>query len=294
MSEVCDAIKNNSYMTGGATEKNILLTIAYDGTGFCGWQRQPGSRTVCGELEEVLSSLLRRPVKLNGTSRTDAGVHALGQRASFRAVCPIPTERLAKVINDRLAGDRLEGVGDLRVLEAREMPGDFHARFSSKGKRYIYRIYESPERDIFRRNYFYQVSGPLDIEAMREAAAFIKGEHDFACFQSSGSTPHESTVRTVYRLDVERLPADGGPAESGACEAHAAGGASEIRITVEGNAFLYNMVRIIAGTLTEAGQGRRTPDSVRLAIEGRDRSKAGHTAPPQGLYLAEVFYEQRA
>ena len=149
MSEVCDAIKNNSYMTGGATEKNILLTIAYDGTGFCGWQRQPGSRTVCGELEEVLSSLLRRPVKLNGTSRTDAGVHALGQRASFRAVCPIPTERLAKVINDRLAGDRLEGVGDLRVLEAREMPGDFHARFSSKGKRYIYRIYESPERDIF-------------------------------------------------------------------------------------------------------------------------------------------------
>ncbi len=269
-------------MTEPEREKNILLTVAYDGTGFSGWQRQPGSRTVCGTLEEQLSDLLKRPVKLDGTSRTDAGVHALAQRASFKAVCPVPTEKLAKVLNDRLAKDRLEGVSDVRVLEAKEMPEGFHARFSSKGKRYIYRILNSPERDIFKRNYFYQISENLDLEAMRAAAAHIVGEHDFACFMSSGSTPQESTVRTVYRLAVDELPADG-PAD-----------AREIRITIEGNGFLYNMVRIITGTLVEAGKGRRAPESVREAIESKDRSKAGHTAPPQGLYLAEIFYGQDA
>ncbi|MBR0140530.1 MAG: tRNA pseudouridine(38-40) synthase TruA [Firmicutes bacterium] len=269
-------------MTEPEKEKNILLTIAYDGTNFSGWQRQPGSRTVCGVLEEQLSDLLGCPVKLDGTSRTDAGVHALGQRASFKAVCPVPTEKLAKVLNDRLAKDRLEGVSDLRVLNAREMPEGFHARFSSRGKRYIYRILNSPDRDIFKRNYFYQISESLDLEAMRAAAAHVVGEHDFACFMSSGSTPQESTVRNVYRLDVDELPAEG------------PGNSREIRITIEGSGFLYNMVRIITGTLVEAGKGRRSPESVREAIESKDRSKAGHTAPPQGLYLAEIFYGEDA
>ena len=269
-------------------EKNILLTIAYDGTNFCGWQRQPGSRTVCGELEAVLTDLLKAPVKLNGTSRTDAGVHALGQRASFKAVCPVPAERLAKVINDRLAKDRLEGVGDIRILEAKEMPEDFHARFSSRGKRYVYRIYNSPERSIFIRDHFYQVSQPLDVSAMRMAAAYIEGEHDFACFMSSGSTPQESTVRTVYRLCAQELSAPAALLPSG--ENREEG--REVRIIIEGNGFLYNMVRIITGTLVECGLGRRSPESVRDAIEKKDRSLAGHTAPPQGLYLAEVFYDR--
>ncbi len=263
--------------------RNILLKIAYDGTAYCGWQRQPGSPTVCGRLEEALTELCGVPIKLDGTSRTDAGVHALGQQASFQLPDGgIPTERIAKAVNDKLAKDRLESVGDIRVLWAKEMPEGFHARFSSLGKRYIYRISDGEEKSVFRRTRFYQVTGRLDVAAMREAAGYIAGEHDFACFMASGSTPQESTVRTVYRLDVEELPLAGEPGS-------AAG--REIRIIIEGNGFLYNMVRIIAGTLTEVGLGRRGAESVAAAIEGRDRSLAGHPAPPQGLYLDEVFYQ---
>lgn len=270
----------NKEISAAAAEKNIWLRIAYDGTNFCGWQRQPGMRTVCGELETVISGLLGQEIKLNGTSRTDAGVHALGQCASFKAPVRIPVDRLAKALNDRLATDRLEGVGDIRILEAREMPSDFHARFSSRGKRYLYRIYNSPDRDIFRRSYVYQVSRELDIEAMRKAASYITGEHDFAGFMSQGSTPQESTVRTIYRLDITKAPVTDR--------------ASMVTLSIEGNGFLYNMVRIITGTLVEVGQGKRTPQSVALAIEKADRSLAGHTAPPQGLYLDQVFYDPDA
>ena len=250
--------------------KNILLKIAYDGTGFCGWQRQPGSRTVCGELESVLKSITGLDIKLDGTSRTDAGVHALGQCASFRSEIQIPVENLARAMNNALAKDRLEGVGEIRVIEAKEMPEDFHARFSSKGKRYIYRIRHGQEPDVFLRNYCYQVSKTLDVAAMAEAAVYIVGERDFACFQSAGS-PKESTVRTVYDLSVS-------------------GDDRDILISVSGNGFLYNMVRIIVGTLVEVGLGKRTPGSLQETIASCDRQKAGHTAPPQGLYLDEVFY----
>ncbi|MBO4819279.1 MAG: tRNA pseudouridine(38-40) synthase TruA [Firmicutes bacterium] len=250
--------------------KNILLKIAYDGTGFSGWQRQPGSRTVCGELESVLKSMTGLDIKLDGTSRTDAGVHALGQCASFRSDIQIPVENLARAMNNALAKDRLEGIGEIRIIEAKEMPEVFHARFSSKGKRYIYRIKHGREPDVFLRNYCYQVSKSLDIKAMSEAAAYITGEHDFACFQSAGS-PKESTVRTVYDLTVS-------------------GDDKDILISISGNGFLYNMVRIIVGTLVEVGLGKRTPLSLKETIDSCDRQKAGHTAPPQGLYLDEVFF----
>ena len=250
--------------------KNILLKISYDGTGFSGWQRQPGSRTVCGELERVLSNMTGTDIKLDGTSRTDAGVHALGQCASFKSDIKIPVENLAKAMNDALAKDRLEGIGEIRIMEACEMPGSFHARFSSKGKRYIYRIKYGRQPDVFSRNFYYQLKSDLDIEAMREAAGYIVGEHDFACFQSAGS-PKESTVRTVYDIAIN-------------------GGDGELEIGVSGNGFLYNMVRIIVGTLVEVGQGKREPSSVADAIASCDRQKAGHTAPPQGLYLDEVFF----
>ena len=250
--------------------KNVLLKIAYDGTNFCGWQRQPGKRTVCGELERVLSELTGEDVKLDGTSRTDSGVHALGQCASFKTDMKIPVENLARALNNALAKDRLEGVGEIRVLEAREMPEDFHARFSSKGKRYVYRIRQGREPDVFSRNYFYQIAKSLDTEAMKKAAAFMEGEHDFAAFQSAGS-PKESTVRTVYSVGIEEK--DG-----------------EVRISVSGNGFLYNMVRIMVGTLVEVGLGKRSPESVASAIASLDRQNAGHTAPPQGLYLEKVFY----
>ncbi len=250
--------------------KNVLLKISYDGTNFCGWQRQPGQRTVCGELEAVLKSMTGLDIKLDGTSRTDAGVHALGQCASFKSDIRIPAENLAKAMNNALAKDRLEGIGEIRILEAREMPEDFHARYSSKGKRYLYRIRHGQEPDVFCRNYCYQLTGKLDTEAMSKAAGYVVGEHDFACFQSAGS-PKESTVRTIYDLSVS-------------------GDDKEVLISVSGNGFLYNMVRIIVGTLVEVGLGKRSPDSLEGIIASCDRSKAGHTAPPQGLYLDEVFY----
>lgn len=250
--------------------KNILLKISYDGTDFSGWQRQPDKRTVCGELEALLERLLGEEIVLNGTSRTDSGVHAYGQCASFRADLKMPTENLVKMMNDALSEDRLESIGDIRIISATEMPDDFHARFSSKGKTYIYRIKNVNEPNVFDKNYFYQVSGNLDIGKMKRAAEFLVGEHDFAAFQSSGS-PKESTVRTIYDLTVD---ANG----------------NDITVTISGNGFLYNMVRIIVGTLVEAGLGKINPTDVKIILESCDRSTAGHTAPPQGLYLSEIYF----
>ncbi len=263
----------------GTEERNIFIKIAYDGTDFSGWQRQPGRRTVCGELEEVMSRVLGAPVSLSGASRTDAGVHACGQTASFTGIYGIPTERIPKAVNDALARDRLERVSDVEILSAEEKPEGFHARFSSTGKRYIYRISNAPKTDVFKHRSHFQVTRPLDVSLMREAAEYIKGEHDFACFQSAGGTPRETTVRNVYRLDVLEKGGFGT-------------GGSLIDIVIEGNGFLYNMVRIISGTLAEAGLGKRTPESVLQAIEAKDRSLAGFVAPPQGLYLDEVFYQE--
>lgn len=255
--------------------RNILLTIAYDGTNFCGWQRQPGQRTVQGELERVLGILCARPISLNGTSRTDAGVHAMGQRASFQEDFQIPTENIAKAANNLLAsGLGPSGVGDVRILAAEEVAPDFHARFSSRGKRYIYRISNSKTPDLFQRNYCYYIREPLDINAMQLAAGAIAGEHDFRCFMAAGGKEMESTVRTIYKLSVDKQGDD-------------------IFLTVEGNGFLYNMVRIITGTLVEVGLGKRAPEELPDIIGSRDRRRAGHTAPPQGLYLMEVFYENQ-
>lgn len=256
-------------------ERNVLLTVEYDGTGFSGWQRQPSVRTVQGELERVLSKVCACPVTLNGTSRTDAGVHALGQRASFKADFGIPVERIPLAVNNLLSGGQNAWgrCGDVKILEAREMDMEFHARFDSKGKKYRYIISNVPETDIFRRNYCYHISRPLDIQAMRRAAEHIRGRHDFACFQAAGGTPRETTVRTVFSLDILEK------------------GNGDIWIEIAGDGFLYNMVRIITGTLAEAGLGKRDPDEIPRIIESGDRQKAGHTAPPQGLYLAEVYYD---
>lgn len=261
-------------------ERNFLLKIEYDGSGFSGWQRQPEARTVQGELEAALSQVMGKPVQIHGTSRTDAGVHALGQQASFSGEFGIPTERIAQAVNNRLAGKgggigKIGRVGDVRILSVCEMPTEFHARFSSLGKRYRYLIGNSPETDIFRRKYCYQVQEPLDDGAMQEAADLLVGTHDFACFQASGSTPRETTVRTIYSLTVNRRGRD-------------------IVLEVTGDGFLYNMVRIITGTLVEVGLGRRRPEEMTGILKSCDRQKAGHTAPPEGLYLAEVFFDEAA
>lgn len=255
-------------------ERNFLLTIEYDGTGFSGWQRQPDKPTVQGTLEKAISTVLGREIKVSGTSRTDAGVHAYGQRASFKGDFGIPTEKLAMVVNNRLSGG-LRGktsVGPVRITDVREMPPDFHARFNSVGKTYIYRIRNDRHMDIFQRNYCYQIPDKLDIGMMREAAEHIEGTHDFACFQAAGGEERETTVRTIWQLKVQRE-------------------GNDIYIMVTGDGFLYNMVRIITGTLVEVGLGKRSPISVKETIESRNRQKAGHTAPPQGLYLKEVYYD---
>ena len=257
-------------------EKNILLTIAYDGSGFCGWQRQPNARTVCGELEAVLSSIYKTNIKLDGTSRTDAGVHACGQCASFRVDSPIPTANLPKIMNNMLAESKNEPVGEIRILSAANMPEGFHARFSCKGKTYVYRIRNSGQPDVWARNTRCQILQSLDVQAMRSACGYILGTHDFACFQSAGS-PKETTVRTVYRLEI------GESEESGV---------RDIEITITGDGFLYNMVRIIAGTLIETGLGKRSPESMAQVVASCDRRLAGYVAPAQGLYLKEIYFDE--
>ena len=254
--------------------KNVLLTIAYDGTNFSGWQRQPGRRTVQGEVERVLSILCKQEISVNGTSRTDAGVHALDQHCSFCGEFGIPVERIVVAANHLfLAGSHGPGsVSDVRILEAKEVPMDFHARFNSRGKRYLYKIRNAAEPDMFQRNQCYQIERPLDHEAMHRAGQHIVGEHDFRCFMASGSQVGEDTVRTVYDLSVTRE-------------------GDWITLSISGNGFLYNMVRIITGTLVEVGLGQRTEESVAETIRSGQRAQAGHTAPPQGLYLAKVFYD---
>ncbi len=257
-------------------ERNFLLTIEYDGTGFSGWQRQPDKPTVQGTLESALSFVLGREIKVNGTSRTDAGVHAYGQRASFKGDFGIPTDKLAMVVNNRLSGGLRgkTGIGAIRITNVEEMPEDFHARFDSKGKTYIYRIRNAKEMDLFQRNYCYQVTEPLDTDAMRKAASIIEGTHDFACFQAAGGEERETTVRTVFKLDIQQA-------------------GSDVYIVITGDGFLYNMVRIITGTLVEVGLGKRAAESVTDTIASADRQKAGHTAPPQGLYLKKIYYDMK-
>ena len=257
-------------------ERNILLTIEYDGSEFSGWQRQPDRTTVQGTLEEVLSRAMGREVLINGTSRTDAGVHALGQRASFKGDFGIPTEKIKPVVNSLLAGRsggiaKMGRVGAIRIVDVEEKDPEFHARFDSRGKMYRYIIRNSEYVDIFSRKYSYQITEPLDVDAMNEAAAYIVGTRDFACFQAAGGNERETTVRTIYSLEVKRQ-------------------GENVILEVSGDGFLYNMVRIITGTLVEVGLGIKKAAELEEIVAGADRRKAGHTAPPNGLYLVEVYY----
>ena len=253
---------------------NVLIKIEYDGTNFSGWQIQPTARTVQGEIEHVLKYIAGEDVHIHGTSRTDAGVHALGQCATFEWNSNMPVEKLPEVMNRRFGagGEGRSGApGDIRIISAEVADDEFHARYSCKGKTYRYIIDKTG--DIFRRNtsFQYPAANELDTEKMREAAEHIVGTHDFKCFETAGGTPRESTVRTVSSLEITE---------------------DEERIVIEitGDGFLYNMVRIIVGTLVEVGIGKRSADSVEAAIESRDRSNSGFTAPPQGLYLKEIYF----
>ena len=255
--------------------RNLLLKIRYDGSGYHGWARQKDLRTVCGRLEEVLSAYFKTDIKLEGASRTDAGVHANGQCATLIGDVRVPTEKIPAVFNTALADDRIENLSDIEIISAHEMPPGFHARFNAKGKRYIYRIRNCEKTDVFLKKYRWQIKPQLDVEAMNEACRYIVGEHDFACFQTSGGIPRETTVRKVFSLEVCRD------------NAHP----EELELRIEGNGFLYNMVRIITGTLVDVGLSKKAPEDLKYIIESKDRSNAGIIAPAGGLWLDEVFYQ---
>lgn len=245
--------------------RRILLIVAYDGTGYHGWQSQPAQLTVQGKLQEVLSDVLGEKIVIDGASRTDAGVHARGQAASFTTVTPVPTDRLAIVAN-------MELPPDIRIVSARDVEDGFKPRFDAIGKHYRYSFYSGKIDDVFLSRYVAKVRGCLDVDAMSAAATWLEGEHDFACFQNSTVEKSATTVRRLFHVGLER-PGD-----------------SRLQIDVVGNAFLYNMVRVLAGTLLEVGQGRREVLSVKAALESSRRSDAGITAPPSGLCLEEVFF----
>ena len=246
-------------------ERRIRMIVEYDGTNYAGWQRQTNALAVQQVLEEALSKLTRVPVTVTGASRTDAGVHALGQSVHFDTESRIPADKFAYALNTLLPPD-------VRVRRSMEAPADFHARFSSKGKRYRYLIYESPHAGALNRFTHAHTIYKLDDQRMRDEAAALLGTHDFAAFAASGSVVKD-TVRTICRADLERR-------------------GEEIELTVEGNGFLYNMVRIIAGTLISVGAGKLEPGAIRRAIETGDRLQLGVTAPAHGLTLMEVYYDR--
>ena len=259
-------------------EKTVLMTIEYDGTGFAGWQRQPDVRTVQGVIEKTLSDVIGEEITVDGVSRTDAGVHAMDQKATFRADLRIPVENLAHVLNDRLSGrpESRSDNDDVRIIKAEEVTEDFSVRRESKGKTYRYSVRNAVAMPVFDRNDRYLVKQKLDVGRMREAAEYIKGTHDFASFQAAGGEPGKTTVRTIWDLSVK-----------------ATADPEDVLIEISGDGFLYNMVRIITGTLVEVGLGKREPEDLKTIIESRDRSQAGHTAPPQGLCLMKVYFDEK-
>lgn len=243
-----------------------MLRVAYDGTEYCGWQSQPGLRTVEGTLKSALDRLMRQDIKLIGASRTDAGVHAEGNVAVFDCDTTIPADKIKYALNNLLPEDMV-------VVESVTVAGDFHPRHCDCRKTYQYRILNTPLPDPNRRRNTYFYRGDIDIEGMRKAASYIVGEHDFACFMAAGSQVKD-TVRTVYALELERQE-------------------DVITMTIQGNGFLYNMVRIIAGTLLMVGRGQLKPEALEEIIKSKDRGKAGSTAPAKGLTLKSIIYEQR-
>lgn len=241
------------------------LTIAYDGTNFSGWQNQPACRTVQGTLQTAWQEITGESPQASASSRTDAGVHALGNVVSIESSTHLVSEQLLNALNAKFPED-------LILVAIEEAPAGFHATRQARGKRYRYSIHNSRSRPLFDRNFVWYVPQPLDVEVMHHAGQALVGTHDFASFQATGSQ-RESTVRTIKTVEVR-------PGDSPA----------RVEIDVEGDGFLYNMVRIIAGSLVDVGAGRRDRQWLADALAARDRRSAGQTAPPHGLCLLKVEY----
>ena len=242
---------------------NYKLNISYDGTAYHGWQKQNNALTVCDVLEQAIEKIFKHQVDVTGCSRTDAGVHALDYVCNFKSELFIPMDKLPLAINTKLPGD-------IRVISAGEADENFNSRFSAHSKTYIYKTCCSNILNPFLRNYAYHFPYRVNADDMKKAAKHFVGTHDFAGFMTQGSN-QKTTVRTVNFLDVRSYD-------------------DIIEFEINANAYLYNMVRIISGTLLYVGIGKIQPDSIPDIIKSGDRRRAGITAEPQGLYLKEILY----
>lgn len=243
--------------------KRILLIIEYDGTNYCGWQKQPNVKTVQGEIEDAIYRAIGEKVEIFGSGRTDAGVHGLHQTAHFDLAVPVPISKLKDIINNVLPAD-------IVIKSAEEVDSEFHARFSIKKKCYLYKIYNGEEKMAFLANRMAWIRKPLDVNLMKKASKLLLGEHDFQGF-CSANTCTSSFVRTIYDIDITQIE-------------------DKIFVEVCGNGFLYNMVRIIVGTLVDYSLGKLSIEDIMLALNKGDRSKSGQTMPACGLYLKDTLY----
>ena len=243
--------------------RNIKLTIEYDGKCYNGWQKQANKLNIQGEIEKAIYNITKEDVDLIGSGRTDAGVHALGQVANFKTNSKIPIEKLPLAINSQLKNS-------IVIKEAEDVDERFHSRYNAKHKTYRYIINNSKCGTAIYRNLEYSYPFKLDVKKMEQASKYFEGEHDFKAFKSSG-TSSKNSVRTIYKAIV-KLEGE------------------KIIIELTGNGFLYNMVRIISGTLLDVGLGKIKPEEISEIIESKNRQRAGKTLPPYGLYLVEVNY----
>ena len=244
--------------------RNIKLIIEYDGKEFNGWQKQPNKLNIPGTIEQAIKLVTGEEVDLTASGRTDAGVHAFGQVANFKTNANIPIEKVAIALNSNLKKS-------IRIISAEEVDERFHSRLSCKKKTYRYIINNSEEGSAIYRNLETHIPQKLNIEKMKQAVKYFEGEHDFKAFKASG-TSSKSSVRTIYEANVYNE-------------------GEKIFIELTGNGFLYNMVRIIAGTLVEIGLGKTEPEKIPEIINSQKRENAGKTLPPNGLYLLKVMYD---
>ena len=245
--------------------RNIKLTIEYDGKDFNGWQKQPNKLNIQGEIERAIQEITKEEnIELNASGRTDAGVHALGQVANFKTNSNMPVQKFPIALNTKLKKS-------IVIKNAEEVDERFHSRYNCKQKTYRYVINNSDYGSAIYRNQEYHVPMKLDIEKMKKAVKYFEGEHDFKAFKASGTSSNNS-VRKIFKTNIEVHD-------------------ERIFIELTGSGFLYNMVRIISGTLVEVGLGKIEPDKIPEIILSKDRKRAGKTLPPQGLYLVKVNYE---
>ena len=244
--------------------QTIFLRLKYDGSHYRGWQRQNSSPTIQGVLEKALTKLLKQEITIDGSGRTDAGVHALDQCVTFKAHLIMPVENLKFALNKILPID-------IYVNEVQIVPNDFHARYSAVGKTYAYKVYTDYERNPFLDRYHFHFPHKLDSESMKSAMAHFIGTYDYSTYMASGSST-KNTTRTIYRFDLDETD-------------------ESYVFTITGNGFLYNMVRIIVGTVLHVGVGKIAPDQILDIIESKDRNRAKFTPPGNGLYLKNVYYD---